>query len=105
MMKALIWVRKREDMSDEEFRDHWLNTHAPIARDGYEHLKGYLVNLVTRVPEGQEKPFDGIAELTWDDREGFKADMKSEAAARGAEDLKKFGSGSGLLLIEQHVVT
>jgi uncharacterized protein (TIGR02118 family) len=104
MMKAHIWVRKKDDMSFEDFRDHWLNTHAPIARDGYEHLKGYTVNLVTRVPEGQEKPFDGIAELTWDDREGFVADMRSDASARGTEDLKTFGSGSGLLFIEQHVV-
>jgi uncharacterized protein (TIGR02118 family) len=104
MMKVNIWVRKRDDMSDEEFREHWLNTHAPIARDGYEYLKGYTVNLVTRVPEGQDRPFDGIAELSWDDRDGFKADMKSEAAARGAEDLKTFGSASGLLFIEQHVV-
>lgn len=104
MMKALIWVKKNDDMSLDEFRDHWLNVHAPIARDNYEHLKSYTVNLVTRVPEGQEKPFDGIAELTWDDREGFKADMQSEASARGTEDLKTFSSGSGLLFIEQHVV-
>jgi uncharacterized protein (TIGR02118 family) len=104
MMKVLIWARKRDEMSDEEFRDHWLNTHAPIAGSGYEHLKGYTVNLVTRTPEGQERPFDGIAELSWDDRDGFKADMKSEASARGAEDLKTFSSGSGLLFIEQHVV-
>jgi uncharacterized protein (TIGR02118 family) len=102
--KVQIWVRKKEGMSDDAFREHWINTHAPIARDGYEHLKGYVVNLVTRVPEGQEKPFDGIAELTWEDREGFKADMQSDASARGTEDLKTFGDASGLLFIEQHVV-
>jgi uncharacterized protein (TIGR02118 family) len=102
--KVLIWVRKKEGISDDAFREHWINTHAPIARDGYEHLKGYVVNLVTRVPEGQEKPFDGIAELTWEDREGFKADMQSDASARGTEDLKTFGDASGLLFIEQHVV-
>jgi uncharacterized protein (TIGR02118 family) len=104
MMKVHIWVKKKPDMSDEEFRDHWLTTHAPIAGDGYDHLKGYVVNLVTRVPEGQEKPFDGVAELSWDDRDGFKADMKSEAAARGAKDLESFAESSGLLFIEQHVV-
>lgn len=104
MMKVHIWVRKKDGMSDEEFRDHWLNIHAPIARDGYEHLKGYTVSLVTRVPEGQERPFDGIAELSWDDREGFVTDMRSDAAARGTEDLNTFSSGSGLLFVEQHVV-
>ncbi|MDQ3991631.1 MAG: EthD family reductase [Actinomycetota bacterium] len=103
-MKALIWVRKKDGMTDDEFRDHWLNEHAPIARDGYEHLKGYTVRLVTRVPEGQERPFDGIAELAWDDRDGFKADMKSEAAGRGNDDLKTFADAFGLLFVDEHVV-
>lgn len=104
MTKVLIWVRKKGGMSDDEFREYWLNKHAPISRDGYQYLKGYVVNLVSRVPEGQEKPFDGIAELSWDDRDGFKADMQSEAAARGTEDLKTFSDASGLVFIDQHVV-
>jgi hypothetical protein len=62
------------------------------------------VNLVTRVPEGQEAPYDGVAELTWDDRDGFKADMQSEAAARGTEDLKEFAGAFGLLYVEQAAV-
>jgi uncharacterized protein (TIGR02118 family) len=103
-MKVHIWVKKKDGMSAEEFRDYWLNSHAPIARDGYEHLTGYVVNLVTRAPEGNELPYDGVAELTWDDRDGFKSDMKSPAAAAGSDDLKKFGDASGLLFIEPHVV-
>ncbi len=63
-----------------------------------------MVHLVTKVPEGQEKPYDGVAELTWEDRDGFKADMKSEAGAKGNEDLKNFTAGVGLLFIEEHVV-
>jgi uncharacterized protein (TIGR02118 family) len=103
--KVQIWVRKKPEMSSEEFRDHWINTHAPIARDGYEFLKGYTVHLVTGAPEGQEVPFDGIATLAWDDRDGFRADMKSEAAARGNEDLQSFAAAFGLLFIEEHQVT
>ena len=91
-------------MTAEEFRDRWLNDHAPIARDGYEHLKSYTVNLVTRVPEGQETPYDGVAELTWDDRDGFKADMQSEVAARSTEDLKEFAASFGLLYVDQSPV-
>jgi uncharacterized protein (TIGR02118 family) len=104
MVRVHVWLRKKDGMADEEFRDHWLNRHAPIARDGYENLKGYVVSLVTRVPEGQERPYDGVAELTWEDREGFSADMKSEAAARGNEDLKSFTGGFGLLFVEQIAV-
>jgi uncharacterized protein (TIGR02118 family) len=101
-VKVHIWLRKKAGMSDEEFRDYWLTTHAPIAAQGYEHLTGYTVNLVTRVPDGQERPYDGVAELSWDDRDGFKADMQSEVAARSTDDLKNFTDGFGLLYVEEH---
>lgn len=103
-MKVHIWLRKKEGMSDEEFRDYWLTTHAPIAGEGYEHLTGYTVSLVTRVPEGQEKPYDGIATLEWADRDGFKADMGSEVAKRSTDDLGNFTSAFGLLFVEEHAV-
>jgi uncharacterized protein (TIGR02118 family) len=104
MVRVHIWLRKKEGMSTEEFRGYWVNKHAPIAGDGYEHLKSYVVNLVTRVPEGQESPYDGVAELTWDDRDGFKADMGSEVAKRSTEDLSSFTSAFGLLFVEEEVV-
>jgi uncharacterized protein (TIGR02118 family) len=99
MVRVHIWVRKKDAMTDEEFADHWLNVHAPIARDGFAYLTGYTVTLVTRSPEGQERPYDGLAELTWEDRDGFKADMGSEANARATEDLKSFGRAFGLLFV------
>jgi uncharacterized protein (TIGR02118 family) len=104
VVRVHIWIRKKDGMTAEDFRDRWLNQHAPIARDGYEHLRSYTVNLVTRVPEGQEAPYDGVAELTWDDRDGFKADMQSEVAARSTEDLKEFAASFGLLFIDQEAV-
>jgi uncharacterized protein (TIGR02118 family) len=104
MVRVHIWVRKREDMTDEEFGRHWRDVHAPIARDGFEFLRGYTVTLVTRSPEGQERPYDGVAELTWDDRDGFKADMASDANQRATEDLKSFGSAFGLLFVDDPVI-
>lgn len=104
MFRAHIWLRRKDGMSEDEFRAYWLERHAPIARDGYEHLTSYRVSLVTRVPQGQEAPYDGVAELTWDDRDGFKADMASEAAKRGNDDLANFTSAFGLLFVEDHTV-
>jgi uncharacterized protein (TIGR02118 family) len=104
MIRTHIWLRRKEGMSPEDFRSYWLERHAPIARDGYEHLRGYEVEIVTRVPQGQEAPYDGVAVLTWDDREGFSADMKSDAASRSTEDLANFTSGFGLLFVEQSTV-
>jgi uncharacterized protein (TIGR02118 family) len=104
MVRAHIWLRKKEGMSAEEFREYWLEHHAPIARDGYEYLTGYVVELVTRVPEGQTAPYDGVAVLTWDDRDGFKVDMGSEVAKRSTDDLGTFTDAFGLLFVEQTVV-
>jgi uncharacterized protein (TIGR02118 family) len=104
MYRVHIWLKKKPEMSTEQFRDYWLQTHAPISRDGYENLRGYTVTLVTGAPKGQQPLYDGVAELTWDDREGFVADMKSETAAAGAKDLKNFTDGSGLVFIEQHEI-
>lgn len=104
MYRVHIWLRKREDQSAEDFRAYWVERHAPIARDGYAKLRGYTVDVVTRVPRGQEAPYDGVATLTWDSREDFSEDMAGEAAARGTEDLANFTSASGLLFVEQEVV-
>jgi|SRR5205809_5704513 len=104
MVRVHIWLRKKDGMSAEEFRDYWLTSHAPIAGQGYANLKGYEVDVVTRVPEGQQAPYDGVATLTWDDRDGFKADMASEAGARATQDLANFTSGSGLLFVEHATV-
>ena len=104
MFRVHIWLKRKDGMTTEDFTDYWLNRHAPISRDGYANLKGYVVNVVTRVPEGQQAPYDGVAELTWEDRDGFKADMASDAAKRGTKDIAAFTAGFGLLFVEQHVV-
>ena len=104
MVRAHIWLRKKQDMSAEEFGTYWIERHAPIARDGYRHLTGYVVNLVTRVPNGQTAAYDGVAELTWEDRDGFKADMASEANTKATADLASFSDAMGFVYVEQTVV-
>ena len=101
MVRVHIWLRKKEGMSSDEFRDYWISKHAPIAGGGYEFLTGYVVNLVTRVPEGQQAPYDGIAELTWESRDDMKADLGSGVAKRATDDLANFTSAFGLLFVDQ----
>src|SRR5919108_3456604 len=59
MYTVHIWLKKKDGMSPEEFRDYWLEKHAPITRDGYEHLRSYKVHLVTGAPRGQDVLYDG----------------------------------------------
>ena len=104
MYTVNIWLRRKDGMPEDEFRRYWVETHAPIARDGYEFLRSYVVSFVTGAPRGQEAPYDGIAELSWDTREDFAADMKSDAARRGTEDLENFTSSFGLVFVEKQDV-
>jgi uncharacterized protein (TIGR02118 family) len=104
MVRVHVWLKCKDGMSPEAFQEYWLGTHAPIARDGYANLKGYVVNVVTRVPEGQDAAYDGVAELAWETREDFSADMKSDAAQRVTRDLSNFTRSSGLLFIDQSIV-
>ena len=57
--------------------------------------------VATGAPKGQSLPYDGIAELRWDSREEFVADMKSEASQAGTEDLPNFTDAFGMVFVEQ----
>jgi uncharacterized protein (TIGR02118 family) len=104
MVRMHVWLRRKEGMSAEEFRDYWLNTHAPIARDGYAGLRGYEVNIVTRVAGDGEAPYDGLAVMTWDSRDDFKADMATPTVQAATDDMANFTSASGVLFVESDVV-
>jgi uncharacterized protein (TIGR02118 family) len=104
MVRMHIWLRRKDGMSVEDFRDHWVTKHAPIVRDGYANLRGYELHTVTRVPGGAEAPYDGLAVLSWDSRDDFKADIASPAAQAATDDMATFTSGSGVLFVETDVV-
>jgi len=104
MVRMQVWLKKKDEMSAEQFRDYWATRHAPIARDGYAGLRGYELNLVTRVIGDAPAPYDGLAVLSWDTREDFSADMKSDAARLATEDLANFTSASGVLFVDTELV-
>ena len=59
MRKLVNLLVRKDGMTHEDFRDYWLEEHAPLARD----LPG-VVKYVTSLPADPEKSdYDGIAEL------------------------------------------
>jgi uncharacterized protein (TIGR02118 family) len=103
MFKVLIWARRRADLSLEAFRECWLAQHAPLVKVSLPGLRRYVVHPVIAVPRG-EAPFDGVAELVFDDRDAFVAAMRSDGGRRTALDLERFARETGVVFTEEHVV-
>lgn len=102
-MKAHVWLRKKDDMSSEEFADYFMNTHAKLVTDGYPRLAGYRVSITSRTAAGEEAPYDAVSELAWESKDDFRADVAS-GGERLAADLENFASAWGLVFIEEHAV-
>lgn len=101
MIKRISIVRKRADLSREQFVGHWLGPHADIARR-VPGLRGYVV-LFANEPEAAG--CDGIA-ITWfDSREAAEAGFSSEPIHSAlAADRLLFLKEVRVFFAEEHVV-
>ena len=73
--KRLGMLRKRDDMSHEQFVQHWTTTHAALCKQ-LPGLRRYSVNLVDR---GRFPKFgyDGSSELWFDSEDNLNAAFAS----------------------------
>jgi uncharacterized protein (TIGR02118 family) len=96
MVKLTFCLRRRGDMTFDEFSRYWGEVHAPLVaeRAAVLGIRRYLQVRTVDAPAlhaalqkrngGAPEPFDGIAELWFDDVEAFTAarDPKAQQAAR-----------------------
>ena len=78
--KRLGILRKKEGMTDEQFVDHWLNTHAVLCTEAAQatSLFGQLVDRA-RFPKFG---YDGFSELWFDSEEDLVARWRVRKARR-----------------------
>lgn len=86
MITLVVVFRKREGMTNEEFREYYREEHAPIV-NALPNLQGYEVVFPDR-PE--ETVFDGMALLRFDDSAALGEALDSEAAERMQADGANF---------------
>jgi uncharacterized protein (TIGR02118 family) len=99
VIKLTFAVRRRTDIPPAEFHLYWRDQHGPLVRSLQPALgiRRYVqthrmetpLNEALRVGRGALEPFDGVAELWWDDLDALVA------AATSSE-----GSAAGRLLLE-----
>ncbi len=102
-MKVIVMFRRRQDLTPEQFREHYETKHAPLALSLFPYLKEYRRNYIRHdlvhrraQPEGAPAAldFDAITEIWFEskaDYERMVRDMTNPAIRdRVIEDEKKF---------------
>lgn len=102
MLKTIHLVKKKPELTFEDFRKYWLEEHVKIAKK-LPGLKRYVINIVTKCLS-EYRPYDGIAELDFEDEESFKKAMESPVGQAVREDLLNFAENADILLVEEKVV-
>jgi uncharacterized protein (TIGR02118 family) len=105
-LKFMFHIKRRPDVTFEEFKRHLLKIHVPIVTT-YPGLRRYTLAF-NIVPEEQREagslPFDAIAEHYYDSKAAFDAAFASDAAKAGAEDAKHFMQSDSLNSVPMLVV-
>jgi uncharacterized protein (TIGR02118 family) len=121
MIKYVYCIRKRADLTDEEFHTYWKENHATFIRGLAKTLKAkkYIQSHKLDTPlndefvkaRGFDSPaYDGVTELWWDNLDDFLASFSTpegiEATKQYVADEANFVdfSQSRAFLTEEHVV-
>jgi uncharacterized protein (TIGR02118 family) len=70
MVTSFSFLTRRADSTEDEFRAHWRDVHAPLV-SRVDYLRGYIQNRAVRGVAARAielSALDGVAEFWWDDR-------------------------------------
>ncbi len=76
MIKLIALVKKKPSMTTEDFRDYWINVHAPLAKR-IPGMRGYRINVADDPGDMPQAPYDGSAEIWFDDRSAMQRGLAS----------------------------
>jgi uncharacterized protein (TIGR02118 family) len=99
VFKLIVLLKKKDNITEEEFTRHWLNTHVPLAKT-LPGVRRYVVNLVKK-PPNREPDFHGVVELWFDDVASMKKAFASPAGQVTQQDSHKFTSSVSTLFVEE----
>jgi uncharacterized protein (TIGR02118 family) len=100
MFKAMILLKRREDMTFQAFADWWLREHAPLAAR-LPGARGVHFNLVAGDGTGD---FDGVSELWFDSQAAFEAAYATPHGRAVAADSMAHVSRRERVFVAEHRV-
>lgn len=89
MLKFMVVIYRRADLTAAQFRDHLEQNHAPLAR-ALPGLKKYRQNLVADDPKRKHPGWDAIVELYFESRQAMEAAWDSPQGIASDADLPLF---------------
>jgi uncharacterized protein (TIGR02118 family) len=99
-VKRIGFLRKRPDLSREQFVAHWLTVHAELAKR-FPRLRRYAINLIDR-DKFPRPGYDGFSELWFDSVEDLHAALGSPEGASVLADLPNFVTELDAIVVEEH---
>jgi len=107
-VRCLVLLKRRPEMTQEEFNDYWLRVHGEIAKD-YPHVIRYtqlhLVNTRSDTsPGGAAIDFgvDGIVDFLFEAGHGLFDLEESEIGRLGMADAHKFLLAIQEIYVDEH---
>jgi uncharacterized protein (TIGR02118 family) len=89
MLKFMVVLYRRPDLSEEQFRRHLKEIHGPLARR-LPGLRGYVQNYVSEDPKREHPGWDAIVELYFDDWDSMECAWSSPEGKASDADLPLF---------------
>jgi uncharacterized protein (TIGR02118 family) len=65
-VKCILFVKRRSDLTHEQFRARYESGHAPLARKSLPLLRRYVRNFLSQAPGGPEPEIDCVTEFWFD---------------------------------------
>ncbi|MDQ3411061.1 MAG: EthD family reductase [Chloroflexota bacterium] len=88
MFNVVFLVKRRPDLSPEEFARYWVDDHTPLTAN-VPGIRAYKLYTVTGLHDG-EPVFDGVAILSFDDRTAHDTAIASPEFAAAIADAPNF---------------
>jgi uncharacterized protein (TIGR02118 family) len=100
-IKRVSMVRRRHDLSHDEFVAYWLGPHAEIAKE----MPGALAYVVNIARDPEAAGWDGFAEVWFESIEAAEAAFASEPfASRIRADRPKFVGEQVIFFVDETAV-
>jgi hypothetical protein len=97
MIKLVYCVYRRNDISETDFHEYWLNVHGPkvrsVARDigAVKYVQSHIcapeLNQMLKESRGLAPAYDGITEVWWENAEAMAKAVGTTEGAAGMQML------------------